>query len=428
MSVPTLRKQLTVSIGKAGHLLGELSFVKDGAREYSSFAYDKAWLSDPARFEVSPDLPLRAGHVTRRAPSKDDSCFPFALADSEPDAWGRRVIARAHAKARKRNPYLSALNALDYLRAVDDFSRIGALRLQDDSGRFVATVEEGQRATPPLVELQRMFDASRAVEGGTETAEDLRYLQGKGTSLGGMRPKCTVLDVDGSLALGKFPSLMDARSVTRAEVLALRLALRAGIDAAAARVVMVGDTPVAVIRRFDRTPEHARIPYLSAASMLQAGRHEERSYTEIADVIRAKCANPSDDARQLWRRLVFNLLITNVDDHLQNLGFLHQGQGHWRLAPQFDLNPFPDKDRESKTWLSENTGPITSLDMLMAQAAYFSLQPAAALKVLAEVYTAVCDWRTAALCAEVGLSPGELDDFAPAFEHAEMDAARDLLA
>ena len=125
---------------------------------------------------------------------------------------------------------------------------------------------------------------------------------------------------------------------------------------------------------------------------------------------------------------MFNLLITNVDDHLQNLGFLHQGQGHWRLAPQFDLNPFPDKDRESKTWLSENTGPITSLDMLMAQAAYFSLPPAAALKVLAEVVTAVCDWRTVALDAEVGLSPGELDDFAPAFEHAEMDAARDLLA
>jgi len=409
-------------------MLGELSYVKDGTREYSAFAYDKVWLSDPARFEVSPDLPLRAGHVTRRAPSKDDSCFPFALADSEPDAWGRRVIARSHAKARKRNPNLSALNALDYLSAVDDFSRIGALRLQDDTGRFVSTVEEGQRATPPLVELQQMFDASRAVERGTETAEDLRYLQGKGTSLGGMRPKCTVLDVDGSLALGKFPSLMDARSVTRAEVLALHLAQRAGIDAATARVVMVGDTPVAVIRRFDRTPEHARIPYLSAASMLQARRHEERSYTEVADLIRAKCANPSDDARQLWRRLVFNLLITNVDDHLQNLGFLHQGQGHWRLAPQFDLNPFPDKDRESKTWLSENTGPITSLDMLMAQAAYFSLQPAAALKVLAEVYAAMGDWRTVALGAEVGLSPGELDDFAPAFKHTEMDAARDLLA
>jgi serine/threonine-protein kinase HipA len=226
------------------------------------------------------------------------------------------------------------------------------------------------------------------------------------------------------LALGKFPSLMDTRQVTRAEVLALHLAQRAGIDAADAKVVLVGDTPVAVIRRFDRTADHARIPYLSAASMLQASRNEERSYTEIADIIRATCANPSADAQQLWRRLVFNLLITNVDDHLQNLGFLYVGQGQWRLAPHFDVNPFPDKDRESKTWLSEATGPITSLDMLMAQARYFSLQPADAIQVLAQVYAAVRDWRAMALSPEVGLLAKELDDFAPAFEHAQMEAAR----
>jgi len=424
MTAPALKQQVAVCIGKAGQTVGQLSYVKVGAREYSAFAYDIAWLSDPARFEVSPDLALISGHQVRRAPSKIDSCFHHALADTEPDAWGRRVIARAHARARKTSPQLKALNAFDYLSAVDDFSRMGALRLQHGSGAFLQTVDEGQRATPPLVDLLRIFEASRAVEGGQETAEDLRYLQGKGTSLGGMRPKCTVLDVDGSLALGKFPSLLDERNVTRAEVLALHLAQRAGIDAASARVLQVGNTPVAVIRRFDRTPEHARIHYLSAASMLQAKRHEERSYTEIADVIRAKCANPTADVQQLWRRLVFNLLITNVDDHLQNLGFLYVGQGQWRLAPHFDLNPFPDKDRESKTWLSEATGPITSLDMLMAQASYFSLPPTEALQVLAQVYASVLEWRAAALGPDVGLLARELDDFAPAFEHDQMDEAR----
>lgn len=189
----------------------------------------------------------------------------------------------------------------------------------------------------------------------------------------------------------------------------------------------MGNTPVAVIRRFDRTPDHARIHYVSAASMLQASRHEERSYTEIADIVRAKCADPTADVQQLWRRLVFNLLITNVDDHLQNLGFLYVGQGQWRLAPHFDLNPFPDKDRESKTWLSEATGPITSLDMLMAQASYFSLQRAEALHVLAQVYASVCEWRATTLSPEVGLLARELDDFAPAFEHDQMDAARELV-
>ena len=416
-----------VCLGKAERLVGHLTYVKDGAREYSSFAYDNLWLAGADRFEVSPDLPLVEGHLIRRAPTQDDSCFHFALADTEPDAWGCRVIARAHARQRKNDPTLPALTAFDYLSAVDDFSRVGALRLRDGAGEFLRTTEKGRRSTPALVELQHVYDASRAVERGTETDQDLKYLLGKATSLGGMRPKCTVLEEDGCLALGKFPSIGDARNVTRAEVLALRLCRRAGIDAAQARIVRIGAAAVAVIRRFDRTGEDARIPYLSAASMLQAARREERAYTEVADIIRAKCARPTEDARQLWRRLVFNLLVTNVDDHLQNLGFLYVGQGAWRLAPAFDVNPFPDKDRESKTWLSEAEGPVTSLSMLMEHADYFGLQPAEALKTLAAVYAAVRDWRTIALSTEVGLLQTELDDFAPAFEHPEMSAARDLL-
>jgi len=106
-----------------------------------------------------------------------------------------------------------------------------------------------------LIELEYIYQASRAVERGEETAEDLRYLQGKGTSLGGMRPKCTIVDGDGRLAIGKFPSVNDTRSVTRGEVLALKLAQLAGIDAAPARIVSFSDVPVAVIQRFDREGE-----------------------------------------------------------------------------------------------------------------------------------------------------------------------------
>ncbi len=426
MTARVLKQQVQVCVGKAAQPLGELSYVLDGAREYSAFAYDPAWLVAPERFEASPDLPLGPGYSVRRAPSREDSVFHHALADTEPDAWGRRVIARAHARARKHDPALPALTAFDYLAAVDDFSRVGALRLRDHAGRFLGGFGvDGRTTTPPLVDLRRMLDASRAVEAGTETAEDLSYLQGKGTSLGGMRPKCTLLDQDGRLALGKFPSLHDQRQVTRGEVLAMRLAERAGIDAAMARVVQVSGMAVAVIARFDRTADHARIPYLSAASMLQAARNEDRAYTELADAIRARCVSPTADLQQLWRRLVFNLLITNVDDHLQNLGFLHVGRGQWRLAPSFDLNPFPDKQRESKTWLSERLGPITSLDMLMSQAAYFGLQPDLATTIVAAVHGAVRDWRRVALSAEVGLPGEELEDFAPAFEHGEMDAAGD---
>lgn len=412
---------MDLCLGQSGHLLGRLVYLKDGTREFSQFAYEPAWLAGSAAFDISSDLVRTQGFQLHKPASKDDSSFFFALADTEPDTWGRRVIARAHAKARAHDPSLKALTELDYLCHVDDFSRMGALRVRDGGQRFLRSVEDGKRRTPPLVELARMFSASRAVELGRETQEDLRYLQGKATSLGGLRPKCTVLEEDGTLALGKFPSVNDERSVTRGEMLALRLAELAGIETAQARIEMVGDAPVLVVRRFDRNAEHGRIPYMSAASMLQARRGEERAYTEVVDVMRSKCAEYQKDARELWRRLVFNHLITNVDDHLHNLGFLYVGQNLWRLAPAFDLNPFPDKDRESKTWLSEDTGPITSVEQLLGQAARFELGAEPALQVLAEVSRAVHAWRKLASGADVGLTPSELEDFAPAFEHTAPD-------
>ncbi|MDP3926046.1 MAG: type II toxin-antitoxin system HipA family toxin, partial [Hydrogenophaga sp.] len=391
------RQQVQVCIGQAGLRVGSLLYVRQGRRENCAFAYEENWLTDPARFSVSADLPLLTGHQTHKAASSADSVFHGALADTAPDAWGRRVIARDHAKRRKNDPKLPALTELDYLLAVDDFSRVGALRLRDADGTWLRTAAPGRRRTPPLVDLEHMFRASRAVESGNETAEDLRYLQGKGTSLGGMRPKCTLLDQDGWLAIGKFPSVGDTRSVTRGEVLALRLAAKAGIDVAEARTVVLGQgseaVPIAVIRRFDRDETGGRKPYQSAASLLQARREEERSYTELADAIRTHGHAPVADMQQLWRRLVFNLLITNVDDHLQNHGFLHVAHGQWRLAPAFDINPFPDKEQESKTWLSEQDGPITDVQMLLARAPHFALKPEQALRIVGEVHAAVANWR-----------------------------------
>lgn len=420
--------ELDVCLGHAGAPIGKLTYLKTGHREFSQFAYREEWLVNPVAFDISPDLSRVLGYQLRKAPSIEDSCFFLALADTEPDSWGRRLIARAHAKERKLNPALRALTEVGYLCAVDDFSRMGALRLRDAAQIYLRNADEGKRATPPLLELGKIMAASRAVELSQETAEDLEYLQGKGTSLGGMRPKCTVLDDDGALALGKFPSVQDERSVTRGEVLALRLARLAGIETATARIVMVQGAPVAIIRRFDRTSNQGRIPYMSGATLLQSSRHEEHAYTEVVDAMRSKCIDFGASARELWRRLVFNCLITNVDDHLQNIGFLYVDKNQWRLSPSFDLNPFPDKDRESKTWLSEDTGPITSVAQLMGQAARFQLNPHEAAGVLAEVVNSVKQWRDVALTADVGLSHTELADFAPAFEHAGLDEALALLA
>jgi len=434
MSKPAVKQTVKVALGKAALPVGTLTYSKDGGREFTAFAYDDAWLAAVDRFELSPDLALVEGHQFRKAPSKDDSIFPFALADTEPDGWGCRVIARDHAKRRKAaqaasKPALgAALTEMDYLLGVDDLSRIGALRLVDEAGNFLRTIEEGGRGTPPQIELAQIIGATRAVEMNKETEADLKYLRGRGTSLGGMRPKCTILDDDGHLAIGKFPSIKDDRSVTRGEVLALHLAAAAGITVAESRIVMSDDVPVALVRRFDRVAGGGRIPYLSAGSMLQALRADDHAYTQIADVITTRCVDPAHDLEELWRRMAFNLLITNVDDHVQNHGFLHVEHGQWRLAPAFDINPFPDKDQELKLWLTADSGPVDSIAHVLDMASYFWLSESDAKRVLSEICAAAQNWKSIAKSSPVGMTNDDLDAFAPAFENEQMRVAADLLA
>jgi serine/threonine-protein kinase HipA len=422
-----------VVLGDSAFDVGMLTYRKEGARENSTFAYSGSWLSTADRFSISPDLPLVSGHQYRRASSREDSVFHFCFADTEPDGWGCKVIARDHAKRRKsdlaaqRPIAATALTELDYLLGVDDVSRVGALRMVDDSGRFLRTIEDGCHGTPPLLELRDLINATRAVELGKETAADLRYLRGRGTSLGGMRPKCSIVDDDGLLAIGKFPSVADERSVTRGEVLALHLAGKAGINVAQSRIEMSDDVPVAVIRRFDRLMEGGRIPYLSAASLLQASRQDDHAYTEIAEHMIVLSADPTRDLEELWRRIVFNLLIANVDDHLQNHGFLYVGNGLWRLAPAFDINPFPDKDPELKLWLTEESGPVDSIASVLDVAPRFHLSRAKAIQILGEVVTAVRGWKRIAKSSSVGMSAADISDFEPAFEHAQAQAATKLL-
>jgi serine/threonine-protein kinase HipA len=424
VSAKPTKHQAQIVIGAKAAPVGELTFVRDGRREYSGFSYLPEWLRSREGFEISPDLPMREGFVTRRAPTNLDSVFPFAIADTAPDTWGKRIINRAHAKRRAKDPKLPSLTEFDYLASVDDFSRIGALRLVDAEGQFLRS--GAQYRTPHLVDLSKIAAKVHRVEKGTETAADLQYLQGKATSLGGLRPKSTVLEEDGALAIGKFASIKDERSIVRGEVLALKLVAHAGAQAAQARVVTIEGTDVAVIRRFDRIPDGSRTPYLSGGSLLQARRDADHAYTELADAIRRIGAKPTADVQELWRRLVINLLITNVDDHLWNVGFLYDGDGKWRLAPAFDVNPFPDKDRESKTWLSEASGPITSLEQLLAEASYFGFTRTEAETAAGSIAMRLAQWKEIAASKDVGLSKAEVSDLEPAFEHADAQAARAL--
>ena len=272
-----------------------------------------------------------------------------------------------------------------------------------------------------------LFAATRAVESNSETAADLAYLRRRGTSLGGLRPKCTVVDDDGHLSIGKFPSIADERAVTKGEVLALNLASAAGIAAAKARLIDSDGTPVALIRRFDRHVNGERAMYISAATMLGVERTDpnEHSYTEIVDVIRMYGAEVQADIDELWRRIAFSILITNIDDHLLNHGFLHVTRGQWRLAPAFDLNPFPERARELKTWISEDAGPEATIEALMSVIRYFRIPLKRAKEILGEVERAVTSWRRKGRV--LGMTNAELDQFADAFEHPERQAARRIL-
>lgn len=401
------RQDLEVHLGAGGQVVGRL-YLGSGRR--SAFSYDERWLQDSRFFTLSPDLQpvLSVQHP--------QAVFFRALEDTAPDSWGERVIRRAHAKLRPKDREVSALAPIDFIMWVDDEARVGALRLFDPQGKVYLRSGGSHRHVPPLVELDKVVQAARALEEGTESAQDLHYLLGQGTSLGGARPKSTVRDTDGSLALGKFPSQADQRDVIRGEVLAMHLAAKAGVNVATARVELINGTAIAIIRRFDRTGDGGRVPYVSAATMLQSdGRDTTHAYTELVDVLLQEGANPIADIHELWRRLVFNFLICNTDDHLRNTGFLYDARNHgWRLSPAFDLNPMPGDRRESKTWLTEDSGPIDSRNMLMEGAPYFRLSAEEAAAIWTEVAQTVDSWRFVA--KGLGMRGTDLVDFEPAFE------------
>jgi serine/threonine-protein kinase HipA len=427
-----MRRTLGVFMGDANRRVGTLRFDRQGARQSAAFEYDPQWLTADDHFALEPNLPLLSGPQFHKPRGRDDSVFHGAIADTEPDGWARRVIMRDHAKRRQavrhKDPSAAArvLTPIDFLLAVDDVNRVGALRFQDEEGVFQSAAGEGRRTAPPLIELGALLAASRAVENNTETADDLAYLRGRGTSLGGLRPKCSVIDDDGTLSIGKFPSISDDRPMAKGEVLALHLAKAAGIDAADARLVESDGIPVALIRRFDRTAQRRKM-YVSAATLLgaDAAGPTEHAYTEIVDALRQHGARAQRDIEELWRRIAFSILITNVDDHLHNHGFMHVTRGQWQLSPAFDVNPFPDRQRELKTWISEDTGPVASIDALMSIVAYCRLKQDSAVRILREVERAVATWRIAG--RKVGMSEQELEQFADAFEHNEREVARSIL-
>ena len=394
------------------HLVGRLHAAERGASV--SFEYAAEWLQRDDAFAIDPtSLPLQRGaiHATK---------LFGAIQDCGPDRWGRVLIERAvRKKILAQKPYRD----IDYVLALDDSSRIGALRFRADAASPFLAAATGK--LPPLVRLNALLRATDAIHSETETADDLRFLLGAGSPLGGARPKSAVSLADDRLAIVKFPKPDDTRDIAAGEILALTLAERAGVQVAEHRLVPAGRQSVAVITRFDRTGKN-RIPFISAASLLGLHQGELGAYTMLADGIRQFGDDVAGDLRELWRRLIFSLLASNYDDHLRNHGFLMQQPGRWSLSPAYDLNPVPEMDRAraSKTAITEGQEEPTIAGAL-APATRFGLKAVEAKKILREVFNTVTDWRNTG--RQLRLKAATLDTYASAFENPLMDETRRLI-
>lgn len=389
--------------------VGTLAREQAAAKSVISFAYEPDWVAAPASFSLDPSLPLYEGEQYPPA-------LPGIFADAAPDRWGRTLLERREAlTARREGRRQRRLNDWDYLVGVSDRTRMGALRFARASGG--AFVDDGELTIPPSTQLRDLEHWARELEHGlpkeaiSEEERWIATLIAPGSSLGGARPKASFLD-DGTLWIAKFPSREDRHDVGGWEYVVSRLAADAGIDVPETRLLRLG-SPYRTFcsRRFDRLGESRR---LYASAMTLAGRrdHEDAGYLDLARAIvdHGDPAAIGDDLQQLFRRVVFNVLTADRDDHLRNHGFLRTGGG-WRLSPAFDVNPSLQKQEHSLAL--DDSLRVPDLDVVRETAPHYRLAAELAEEIIAEVDRAVARWPTAARDADL---PGdEIERFAGAF-------------
>ncbi|MGH9725655.1 MAG: type II toxin-antitoxin system HipA family toxin, partial [Candidatus Acidiferrales bacterium] len=291
--------------------------------EAISFEYHTDWLADPAKFSLEPALALGRGAFV----PADRQLIFGSIGDSAPDTWGRRLMQRAERRRAERDGRaLHTLQEVDYLLGVSDVSRLGALRFRNAGEEAFQSPTAG--GVPKLVDLGRLLGVTERILREEETDEDLQMIFAPGSSLGGARPKASVVDQHGHLSIAKFPKEIDEYSIELWEFVALTLAKQAGIRTPVNELLSVAGRPVLLSRRFDRA-DATRIPFLSGLAMLTLKDGDRASYPELVDVLTANGAQAREDAHELYRRMVLNVLISNDDDHLRNHGFLWIGPQGW---------------------------------------------------------------------------------------------------
>lgn len=391
-------------------------------KEIFSFEYDKEWLQSGKVQLLDPDLQLFAG--VQYLNHQNKSNFGMFL-DSSPDRWGRILMRRREAAlARIENRPEQHLFETDYLLGVYDAHRMGGLRFKlAPDAPFLNNNTE--MASPPWSSIRELEQISLRLE-DDDVINDPKYMKwlnmllAPGSSLGGARPKASILDNDNQLWIAKFPSKNDQSNSGGWEMVTYELAIAAGVNMAASQAKKFTSTNHTFLtKRFDRSKDGKRIHFASAMTLLGHVDGEDYgngiSYLELVDFIATKGANVSDDLEQLWRRIVFSICVSNTDDHLRNHGFILTPRG-WVLSPAYDINPV-ETGTGLKLNISEHDNAL-DLNLALEVCPYFRIKPIRAKEIIKEIKIAVCNWRKVA--TKYGILTAEQELKSRAFQQAEL--------
>jgi serine/threonine-protein kinase HipA len=402
-------------------LMGILQAEVLRGKEIFSFEYDPAWLKNPRSQVLDPDLQLYGGkHFLT---SSEKSNFGLFL-DSSPDRWGR-VLMRRRESALARNEERRERNLVesDYLLGVFDGHRMGGLRFKLDSeGPYLSN--DSKLASPPWTSIRELEQISLRLEEDdvSNNSEYLNWLQMlvvPGSSLGGARPKASVLDSNQHLWIAKFPSKQDDFDIGGWEWIVHQLAINAGVNKAEGMAQRFSSPyHTFLTKRFDRTSKGKRVHFASAMTLLgyQDGQDylDGISYLELAEFITRNSASVQKDLEELWRRIVFSICVSNVDDHLRNHGFILTPDG-WRLSPAFDINPV-ETGSGLKLNISENDNSL-SLELALDVIPFFRINKGRALEIKEEVCKAVLQWSV--LAKKIGIPNQQIERKARAFRYSK---------
>ena len=397
---------------KEPRLVGELSYESLRGSDSYGFCYSNEWLKDYGSLFLSDDLNNYPGQQYTALGKDIFGCFSDAL----PDRWGRTLINRREqilAKDEKRP--VRRLSSFDYLIGIEDFSRMGGFRFKESMDGDYINASETLRI-PPLTDIRELIAASSEIEKSEEEDQlpEMRWiaqLVQPGSSLGGARPKASVLDENKNLCIAKFPSRKDDYDAGLWEYFSHLLAKKTGINAAETRVISTNDKYHTLLsRRFDRREDGKRIHFASAMTLLGlndgANANTGNGYLDIVDFIIQNCTNVEDNLKELYRRVAFNICIGNTDDHFRNHGFLLTVKG-WTLSPAYDMNPTVN---EYQSLLISTDSNKADLSILLDGCEDYMLNRKTAENIVLEVVEAVKKWRE--LVARLDISEREMDMFA----------------